>query len=55
MMNIRNFIILFGMVLATSGLAAETPKPNVVIIYGDDVGFGDVGVYGSKKGVGPIN
>ena len=23
-------------------------KPNVVIIYGDDVGFGDVGVYGSK-------
>jgi len=27
--------------------AAE--KPNVVIIYGDDVGYGDVGVYGSKK------
>lgn len=26
--------------------AAETP--NVVIIYGDDVGYGDVGVYGSK-------
>jgi len=24
-------------------------KPNVVIIYGDDVGYGDVGVYGSKK------
>lgn len=24
-------------------------KPNVVIIYGDDVGFGDVGVYGSKQ------
>ena len=23
-------------------------RPNVVIIYGDDVGFGDVGVYGSK-------
>ena len=23
-------------------------KPNVVIIYGDDVGFGDVGAYGSK-------
>lgn len=23
-------------------------QPNVVIIYGDDVGFGDVGVYGSK-------
>ena len=23
-------------------------KPNVVIIYGDDVGYGDVGAYGSK-------
>lgn len=32
--------------LADTGLAAQ--KPNVVIICGDDVGFGDVGVYGSK-------
>jgi arylsulfatase A len=23
-------------------------KPNVVFIYGDDVGYGDVGAYGSK-------
>jgi len=30
-----------------AGLAAE--KPNVVIIYGDDVGYGDVGIYGSRK------
>ena len=30
------------------GLMAEEQKPNVVIIYGDDVGYGDVGVYGSK-------
>ena len=31
-------------------IAQEKPaieKPNVVIIYGDDVGYGDVGVYGS--------
>ena len=28
---------------------AASEKPNVVIIYGDDVGFGDVGVYGSEK------
>ncbi|MDF7799623.1 arylsulfatase [Pontiellaceae bacterium B1224] len=27
---------------------AEAQRPNVIIIYGDDVGFGDVGVYGSK-------
>lgn len=29
--------------------ASETArKPNVVLIYGDDVGYGDVGVYGAK-------
>lgn len=33
--------------LLNGGIAAE--KPNVVIIYGDDVGYGDVGVYGSEK------
>ena len=27
----------------------SSEKPNVVIIYGDDVGYGDVGVFGSKK------
>lgn len=26
----------------------QSGKPNVVIIYGDDVGYGDVGVYGSE-------
>ena len=31
---------------AVSLLAAE--RPNVVIIYGDDVGYADVGAYGSK-------
>lgn len=34
-------------VTAVSSWAAQTP--NVVIIYGDDVGYGDVGVYGSEK------
>ncbi len=31
---------------ASTLLAAE--KPNIVIIYGDDVGYADVGAYGSK-------
>lgn len=38
--------ILLFLLGAASGTAAE--KPNVVIIYGDDVGYGDVGAYGSK-------
>ena len=34
--------------MASLGLIAAE-KPNVIFIYGDDVGYGDVGVYGSKK------
>ena len=45
----RAAALLVAMVIgmaATTASAAE--MPNVVIIYGDDVGYGDVGVYGSK-------
>ncbi|MFC5051044.1 arylsulfatase [Rubritalea spongiae] len=34
--------------LPTLLIAAPNEQPNVVIIYGDDVGYGDVGAYGSK-------
>ena len=30
-------------------LSIQAKQPNVVIIYGDDVGYGDVGAYGSEK------
>jgi arylsulfatase A-like enzyme len=49
-MKRRDFMALCGVALAASastGLAAKKTRPNVVIIYGDDVGFGDVGAYGS--------
>jgi esterase/lipase len=32
----------------TAASALATDRPNVVIIYGDDVGYADVGAYGSK-------
>jgi arylsulfatase A-like enzyme len=35
-------------VLWGTGFADGPAKPNVVIIYGDDVGYGDVGAYGCK-------
>ena len=49
--GIRNKIALvFAGVLATFGLLAEaeaaTDKPNVVLIYIDDLGYGDLGCYG---------
>ena len=42
--------LLCGAMLLASHLpmAAAEQKPNVVIIYGDDVGYGDVGAYGSE-------
>jgi arylsulfatase A-like enzyme len=42
-MNRRAFLSLCGAGLA----AAESPRPNVVLIYADDVGYGDVGCYGA--------
>lgn len=40
--------IAVAMAVSGTVFAASQQKPNVVIIYGDDVGFGDVGAYGSK-------
>lgn len=44
---IRCFVTLAVLIFALPLSAAK--RPNVVIIYGDDVGYGDVGVYGAKK------
>ncbi len=46
-MNLKHiFAALTLCFMAAVAQAAE--KPNVVIIYGDDVGYGDVGAYGAK-------
>lgn len=42
--------VIFSCFLAATSFvfAQKNKQPNVVIIYGDDVGYGDVGAYGSK-------
>ena len=41
-----SFICL--LLLPAEGFAAETPRPNILIIYADDLGFGETGVQGCK-------
>jgi arylsulfatase len=43
-MRIASFVLVW---LAASGVAAP-PKPNVIVILSDDMGFSDLGCYGSE-------
>ncbi|WP_244651393.1 MULTISPECIES: arylsulfatase [unclassified Lentimonas] len=42
----KNLLVICISMVVSVAYAAD--RPNVVIIYGDDVGLGDVGVYGSE-------
>ena len=35
--------------LCTFCFAQKTPKPNIIYIYADDLGYGELGCYGQKK------
>ena len=47
-MNIKKHLPWLGALLPVASMQAET-KPNVVVIYIDDMGIGDIGCYGSEK------
>ena len=46
-MRITRFIIVCA-ILGTTPLAVAQEKPNVVMILADNIGYGDIGVYGGK-------
>jgi len=46
-MRVVSFIIVCT-ILGTTPFAVAQEKPNVVMILADDIGYGDIGVYGGK-------
>jgi arylsulfatase A-like enzyme len=48
-MRLSSGNVVLAVCLTAAVVWAGSPRPNVIIIYGDDVGFADVGVNGSEQ------
>ena len=48
MRSALSFVALFFGTFVFSTLAAEKRPPNIVLLYSDDIGWGDLGCYGAK-------
>jgi len=42
-------IFSFAFLLFVSALSAQTSKPNIIYIYADDLGYGELGSYGQTR------
>ncbi len=45
----RNWIGIAFCIAVVPGALAASPKPNILLIYADDIGFGDFGCYGATS------
>lgn len=45
---LKTSIIFTALLVSFSSFAQQTAKPNVIFILADDLGYGDIGVYGQK-------